>query len=134
MTGVQTCALPICFPVTIQEVTANSERTGVKDAAFFAVGNMVFMGAGSYSVFETLTTDFWSYNVSTKVWTRLKDAPISKFVKSFVYKNRCFAIGSDNNLYEYGVGNDSWTIVEKIPYTIDAARIVTGKQIGRAHV
>ncbi len=105
---------------TFKEVTANSERTGVKDAAFFAVGNMVFMGAGSYSVFETLTTDFWSYNVSTKVWTRLKDAPISKFVKSFVYKNRCFAIGSDNNLYEYGVGNDSWTIVEKIPYTIDA--------------
>jgi hypothetical protein len=106
---------------TFTEVTANRERLGVDNVACFVVGNMVFMGAGSYTTFGTSgTTDFWSYNASTKEWTRLKDAPISKFVKSFVYKNRCFAIGSDKNLYEYSVGNDSWKVIDKVEYTVEA--------------
>ena len=31
MTGVQTCALPICFPVTIEIVKATAQRIGNRD-------------------------------------------------------------------------------------------------------
>jgi hypothetical protein len=105
-----------------EQETANVNRLGVSNTACFALGDMVYMGAGSYSVFSTTnTTDFWSYNVKTKIWTPLKDAPISKFKKSFVYKNRCFAIGyNDNKLYEYIVGSDSWGVIEKLPYSVEA--------------
>ena len=48
MTGVQTCALPICFPVTIGRVTANT----VDDAGFgFAYGSckiLDMLGYGSF--------------------------------------------------------------------------------------
>lgn len=107
---------------TFEQETANTNRHGVRNVVCFTLGDVVYMGAGSYSGFSTThTTDFWSYNVKMKIWTQLKDAPISKFKKSFVYKNRCFVIGyDDSKLYEYIVDVDTWKVIGKLPTSVQS--------------
>ncbi|WP_320054779.1 hypothetical protein [uncultured Acetobacteroides sp.] len=93
----------------------NPDRTGVGDVAFFRRGENIYVGSGYYTVFGAIyAQDFWSYNIATKAWTKLKDAPVKNFKRSFTYKNRCFAIDNDRNLYEYKPDSDTWVLLECI--------------------
>lgn len=101
--------------------TNNRDRTGVTDVTFFKQGEYIYIGSGYYTVFGVVyAQDFWSYNLTTKTWIKLKDTPIRNFKRSFTYKNRCFAIGNDKNLYEYTPENDSWVILDNIKESVDA--------------
>lgn len=107
---------------SFEKETENLKRLGEGGVVNFVLGHTLYVGAGTYSFFNTAyTKDFWSYNLKTKVWKQLKDAPISDFRKSFVCKNRCFAIDfKDNILYEYKVEDDSWVVLEKLPFEVHA--------------
>lgn len=98
----------------------NPDRTGVGDVALFRRGENVYVGSGYYVVFGAIyAQDFWSYNLTTKIWTKLKDAPTKNFKRSFTYKNRCFAMGNDKNLYEYKPDNDTWVVLDSIKDSVD---------------
>lgn len=93
----------------------NPDRAGDTDVAFFRRGENIYVGSGYYTEFGAVyAQDFWAYNLTTKVWTKLKDAPVKNFSYSFTYKNRCFAVGSDKNLYEYKPDSDTWVVLDNI--------------------
>lgn len=98
----------------------NPDREGISDVTFFQLGECIYVGSGSNSQYGVrYPQDFWSYNLTTKIWTKLKDTPIKTFKRSFTYKNRCFAIGCDKNLYEYKPDNDTWVVLDSIKDRVD---------------
>jgi hypothetical protein len=105
--------------------TSNSNRQGVVNVLTFASGNQVYIGGGNYTLFTSYTAsqtnDFWKYNFVSKEWTKLKNLPESEFIASFTYKNKYYAVAQKTgNLYEYNLDNDSWRVVEKLPYSVVA--------------
>ena len=79
MTGVQTCALPICFPVTIWSIEIPTQSTSPTTGALTVVGgvgiqgnvniqgNIVFGGTGTQVGTANLAVeaplDLWSYEI-----------------------------------------------------------------------
>lgn len=118
--------------------TNNQERLGETGVTLFNLGNDIYVGSGTYNNFSTnQTSDFWTYNVTTKVWKQLKNCPVKKAIESFTYKNRCFALDDDKKLYEYKPSDDSWTVIDTAKENADALfamdngiYLITTKHIG----
>ena len=73
------------------------------DSVLYAGGGRQLGGNTTY------LRDFYKYNYSTGIWTRLNNLPgYSTNSNEFTINGKCYIQTSDNALYEYNPVNDSW--------------------------
>ena len=149
MTGVQTCALPICFPVTIDgAIAVNADisvETNFSEGTIFcdisseeSIKNTVFTVLEKYGRIDGLvnnayprTSDWGAFfeNIPLESWRKNVDMQLNStflFCQLVLEQMKKQGSGSVVNIGSiYGVVGNDFTIYE---------HIVTGKQIGRAHV
>ena len=131
MTGVQTCALPICFPVTIRDFWMYNPLTdkwteldsvpftGRVKAISEVVDGSAYVGLGYNGhvyVDSAYRRDFWRYDLQTTTWTRCADFPShnADVAASFVFGKRIFVAfgffdGFTHDVYVYDTQTDKWT-------------------------
>ena len=152
MTGVQTCALPICFPVTIGSEVVNNNLAAEGDIAVIA-GKGVGAGNGSFTyttdehcvvmcIYHAVPLLDWSLKGHNPqlLCTSVSDFPQPAFDQLGMQPVPSLAL---NNSPSSPTGNIGYNLrywqwksaVDTVHGAFrPAAPIVTGKQIGRAHV
>ena len=152
MTGVQTCALPICFPVTIFH-GANEQRLselgiskvvtltstydhriiqGAQSGDFLRRIHEILLGEENFydEIFEALRIPY----VPIRWVTDMQDSNIDESVKTAKVQKLIDAYRTTGHLM---ADVDPLTYVQRSHPDLDVVTqttIVTGKQIGRAHV
>ena len=82
--------------------------SNVGDLIILDGDSVLYMGGGYYYP-STYSLDFWKYNYSSGVWTKLKNLP-GRTVRSneFSVNGRCYIVTNTNLLFEYDPVGDSW--------------------------
>ena len=139
MTGVQTCALPICFPVTIAclwclEAHFLPLLVGLRSVVFimsYIVINYVFNLP--FDLYQTFKLDrefgFSTISVKTFIFDQSKSWIMFVVFGSAFFAAISWIIASFEWWWFYGFVFSFIVIL-----CINMSIIVTGKQIGRAHV
>ena len=157
MTGVQTCALPICFPVTIAgagyplpsgivlsnasrmvKITWKNTSTTLKGTGSFKIYGGT--DSSSLTLLKTISDNDSSFIDSNKIssktyYYRLKSVDADGVESDFT---KAYAIKVSSHVYVSTSGKETAFGSELDPFATFnqaiGAAIVTGKQIGRAHV
>ncbi len=92
---------------------------GDHPACFMLLGKF-FAGGGRSVQDVSITTcyDFWSYDLSTRKWSRLRDLPLDNpfpYMISCTAGNMAYVYSFDNKFRSYDPATDTWSLMSTFP-------------------
>ena len=75
--------------------------------------SVLYMGGG---YFNDYSSEFWKFNYTTGIWTKLKDMPgKSCYSNEFTLNGKCYVVMQDKKMYEYQPASNSWVMRAAYP-------------------
>jgi hypothetical protein len=100
---------------------------GLRMGTFLMDGDSVlYAGGGGERYYSGRVRELWKYRLSTGDWYRLNDIPFESVGSNgFTVNGRFYAIDTNQNLWEYNPGDDSWEARAAYPGPYALFRMVT---------
>ena len=104
--------------VTLTKIS-DTPAAAMLHANLFDGDTVLYAGGGNSSSYSSdLRKEFWKYSLKTETWIRMNDMPFfSVSSNCFTINGRCFALATDNKLWEYNPSDDTWTSRSAYPGT-----------------
>lgn len=88
--------------------------------------SVLYAGGGGERYYSGRVRQFWKYRMNSGEWMRLNDLPFESVGSNgFTVSGRFFVIDTNQNLWEYAEGSDSWETRASYPGAYADFRMVT---------